>query len=244
MERRTGKFLANPICRIPIVTPHPDHFWQFCINTQSVPRRLDRLKFGAQSIILTRLLRVFAAGSSHHGSMKHKESNASSQLLPPDPTNRQSVCNTVVNTPAAKAEYKRLQEDRRLVLLLVAIVAMFFICVTPAAILLILPVADADFGLGLKLFRAFANLLELTNYALNFYVYVGCSSDFRTTFANVFCSKCSKQNQNGDAMEQSMITNHFKKGTATNASNAPLLRPPPSNSNNNHVNLKSDEIFV
>ncbi|GAV02032.1 hypothetical protein RvY_12645 [Ramazzottius varieornatus] len=94
-------------------------------------------------------------------------------------------------TPAQKLEYRRLQEERRLVLLLIGIVVMFIICVTPAAILLCIPGADEDFTFGLKLFRAVANVLELTNYSLNFYVYVGCSSEFRMTFVSVFCRYCT-----------------------------------------------------
>lgn len=104
-----------------------------------------------------------------------------------------SLRQSMHSSPAQKAERRRLQEERRLVLLLIGIVVMFLVCVTPSAILLILPIPDSEFTFGLKLFRAVANLLELTNYALNFYVYVGCSSDFRLTFVSVFCQRCQRK---------------------------------------------------
>lgn len=163
----------------------------------------------------------------------------------PDGNIRDSVSRlSMSSTPAAKAEHRRLQEERRLLVLLIGIVVMFFICVTPAAILLILPVADEDFGLGLKLFRAVANLLELTNYALNFYVYVGCSSDFRTTFVSVFCNKWVKRQENGD-YERSLTAikaTGSRKGTIEitapgSGSSTPLMRPRNGVDGQNNVNV-------
>ncbi|XP_055346649.1 probable G-protein coupled receptor B0563.6 [Paramacrobiotus metropolitanus] len=169
------------------------------------------------------------------GSKKRKESERAISINEANETNRQSIS----STPAAKAEFKRLQEERRLVLLLIGIVVMFFVCVTPAAILLIIPVRDEDFGFGLKLFRAFANLLELTNYALNFYVYVGCSSDFRTTFANVFCSPWTKRMyNNGDMFERSVMMSKAPLTTAGDRSRKSTIdmTGPMDHPDNNNVN--------
>ncbi|GFR26079.1 probable G-protein coupled receptor AH9.1 [Trichonephila clavata] len=86
--------------------------------------------------------------------------------------------------------HKKYREEQRLIILLAGIVILFFISMTPAAILTILNSDDKEFHFGFQLFRAFANTLELSNYAMNFYVYCMCSSEIRRTFvALVTCTK-------------------------------------------------------
>lgn len=85
---------------------------------------------------------------------------------------------------------KKYREERRLIVLLAGIVILFFVSVTPAAVLTLLNSDDKEYHFGFQLFRAFANTLELSNYAMNFYVYCMCSSEIRRTFvALVTCSK-------------------------------------------------------
>ncbi|XP_055951159.1 probable G-protein coupled receptor AH9.1 isoform X2 [Argiope bruennichi] len=86
--------------------------------------------------------------------------------------------------------HKKYREEQRLIILLAGIVILFFISMTPAAVLTILNSDDKEFHFGFQLFRAFANTLELANYAMNFYVYCMCSSEIRRTFvALVTCTK-------------------------------------------------------
>ncbi|XP_054722395.1 probable G-protein coupled receptor AH9.1 [Uloborus diversus] len=85
---------------------------------------------------------------------------------------------------------KKYREEQRLIILLAGIVILFFISMTPAAVLTILNSDDKEFNFGFQLFRAIANVLELSNYAMNFYVYCMCSSEIRRTFiALVTCTK-------------------------------------------------------
>ncbi|KAG8175394.1 hypothetical protein JTE90_023760 [Oedothorax gibbosus] len=85
---------------------------------------------------------------------------------------------------------KKYREEKRLIVLLAGIVLLFFVSVTPAAVLTLLNSDDKEFDFGFQLFRAFANTLELSNYAMNFYVYCMCSSEIRRTFvALVTCTK-------------------------------------------------------
>lgn len=77
-------------------------------------------------------------------------------------------------------------EEQRLVILLAAIVIMFCVCMTPAAVLTVLISDVKELNYGFQLFRAFANDMEMANFAMNFYVYCFCSSDFRDTFLRLF----------------------------------------------------------
>lgn len=85
---------------------------------------------------------------------------------------------------------KKYREEQRLIILLGGIVILFFISMTPAAVLTILISDDKEFNFGFQLFRAIANVLELSNYGMNFYVYCMCSSEIRRTFVHlVTCTK-------------------------------------------------------
>ncbi|KAL1404074.1 hypothetical protein pipiens_005463 [Culex pipiens pipiens] len=62
---------------------------------------------------------------------------------------------------------RKFAEERRLMMLLGSTSLLFLICVSPMALL--------------HLFRALANLMELINYSLTFYIYCLFSEDFRNT---------------------------------------------------------------
>ncbi|EEC02532.1 probable G-protein coupled receptor AH9.1 [Ixodes scapularis] len=80
----------------------------------------------------------------------------------------------------------KVLEDQRLVILLAAIVIMFCVCMTPAAVLTVLISDDKELNYGFQLFRAIANDMEMANFAMNFYVYCLCSSEIRDTFLRLF----------------------------------------------------------
>ena len=80
-----------------------------------------------------------------------------------------------------------------LVVVLIAIVVLFVICTTPAAILSILFMKDASIfrvSIGYAIFRAMANNFELLGFALNFFVYCLCSADIRRAFVDVLFENC------------------------------------------------------
>uniref|UniRef100_A0A1I7ZX71 G_PROTEIN_RECEP_F1_2 domain-containing protein n=1 Tax=Steinernema glaseri TaxID=37863 RepID=A0A1I7ZX71_9BILA len=88
-------------------------------------------------------------------------------------------------------------KDDTLLYMLGGIVAMFFICNIPAAINLLFINETVKKRVDYQIFRAVANLLEITNHAAQFYVFCACSTDYRTTFLLKF--PCFKANYAGRA---------------------------------------------
>lgn len=87
-------------------------------------------------------------------------------------------------------------KDDTLVYILGGIVAMFFICNIPAAINLLFINETVKQRVDYQIFRAVANLLEITNHASQFYVFCACSQDYRVTFLQKFpCFKATYANR-------------------------------------------------
>lgn len=97
-----------------------------------------------------------------------------------------------VNKSIKNLKYKL---EKKIGALLRAIVILFFITMTPSSILSLVYSEIYEPTFGFQIFRAFANNLELANFALNFYVYFLCSKDFRLALCNVF-NKCVPSNGN------------------------------------------------
>ncbi|VDM98041.1 unnamed protein product [Thelazia callipaeda] len=77
-------------------------------------------------------------------------------------------------------------KDDTLIYILGGIVVMFFICNIPAALNLLFINETIKLRVDYHLFRAVANLLEITNHASQFYVFCACSTAYRTTFLEKF----------------------------------------------------------
>ncbi|XP_044587098.1 probable G-protein coupled receptor B0563.6 [Cotesia glomerata] len=78
-------------------------------------------------------------------------------------------------------DLRTFSEERRLILLLSSTSILFLVCVSP---MVILNVTLSDSNLTLypyQVFRALANLLEIINYSITFYIYCLFSEDFRNT---------------------------------------------------------------
>ncbi|KAI6209618.1 putative G-protein coupled receptor [Aphelenchoides besseyi] len=76
--------------------------------------------------------------------------------------------------------------DETLLYLLGAIVGAFFICNIGAAVNLLLINEQIKQRFDYQIFRAVANLLEITNHAAQFYIFCACSSDYRAAFRTTF----------------------------------------------------------
>ncbi|XP_058445479.1 probable G-protein coupled receptor B0563.6 [Malaya genurostris] len=76
---------------------------------------------------------------------------------------------------------RKYAEERRLMMLLGSTSLLFLICVSPMAILHVTLSSEHLSSYSFQLFRALANLLELINYSLTFYIYCLFSEDFRNT---------------------------------------------------------------
>ncbi|TKR80786.1 hypothetical protein L596_014795 [Steinernema carpocapsae] len=96
-----------------------------------------------------------------------------------------------------KEQQTSSSKDDTLLYMLGGIVAMFFICNIPAAINLLFINETVKKRVDYQIFRAVANLLEITNHAAQFYVFCACSTDYRTTFLQKF--PCFKANYAGRA---------------------------------------------
>ncbi|GJQ79490.1 hypothetical protein Trydic_g16343 [Trypoxylus dichotomus] len=88
---------------------------------------------------------------------------------------------TLCRTASGEEDPRKFAEERRLVLLLGSTSILFLVCISP---MVILNVTLSDDNLRLyayQVFRALANLLEVTNYSITFYIYCLFSEDFRNT---------------------------------------------------------------
>ena len=88
---------------------------------------------------------------------------------------------TLCRTTSSDEDPRTFAEERRLILLLGSTSLLFLVCVSP---MVILNVTLSETNLSLysyQVFRAVANLLEITNYSITFYIYCMFSEDFRNT---------------------------------------------------------------
>ncbi|XP_055915039.1 probable G-protein coupled receptor B0563.6 [Eupeodes corollae] len=76
---------------------------------------------------------------------------------------------------------RKFAEERRLFLLLGSTSVLFLVCVSPMAILHMTIAQEYLSSFSFQVFRALANLMELTNYSITFYIYCLFSEDFRNT---------------------------------------------------------------
>ncbi|CAD7089999.1 unnamed protein product [Hermetia illucens] len=81
---------------------------------------------------------------------------------------------------------RKFAEERRLTLLLGSTSILFLVCVSPMAILHVTLSRENLSSYSFQVFRALANLLELTNYSITFYIYCLFSEDFRNTLIRTF----------------------------------------------------------
>ncbi|XP_049311132.1 probable G-protein coupled receptor B0563.6 [Bactrocera dorsalis] len=76
---------------------------------------------------------------------------------------------------------RKFAEERRLFLLLGSTSILFLVCVSPMAIVHMTIASEVLPNFSFQVFRALANLMELTNYSITFYIYCLFSEDFRNT---------------------------------------------------------------
>ncbi len=81
---------------------------------------------------------------------------------------------------------RHLEQERKLLTLLLSIIILFFITNIPSAVLSIIYSQELEDLYSFQLFRAIANLLEMSNFALNFCMYFMCSKEFRKMLYKAF----------------------------------------------------------
>ncbi|XP_072394185.1 probable G-protein coupled receptor B0563.6 [Diabrotica undecimpunctata] len=88
---------------------------------------------------------------------------------------------TLSRKTSGEEDPKKFAEERRLILLLGSTSILFLVCVTPMVLLNVTLSYANLVKFSYQIFRAIANLLEITNYSLTFYIYCSFSEDFRNT---------------------------------------------------------------
>ncbi|CAL8113519.1 unnamed protein product [Orchesella dallaii] len=88
----------------------------------------------------------------------------------------------IMTGKTSRDENKKFAEESRIMLLLGSTSVLFFVCVTPMVILSVMISEKLLKSFSFQVFRATANLLEVTNYSLTFYIYCLFSREFRNTF--------------------------------------------------------------
>jgi len=67
---------------------------------------------------------------------------------------------------------------------------------TPATVLSLIYSDHLDEHFGFQVFRAVANVLEVCNFALNFFIYCLCSKQFRVALISLFKEKPVDETEN------------------------------------------------
>lgn len=100
---------------------------------------------------------------------------------------------------------RHLEQERRLVTLLTSIIILFFFTNIPSAVLSIIYQQDLEELYAFQVFRAVANILELSNFALNFCIYFLCSNEFRKLFFEAL-PHCPKKQNNLPVTRTTLVT--------------------------------------
>ncbi|KAL5277250.1 hypothetical protein ACFFRR_002464 [Megaselia abdita] len=122
------------------------------------------------------------------------------------------------NTCCKEDDPRKFAEERRLFLLLGSTSALFLVCVSPMAVLHMTIAAENLSSFSFQVFRALANLMELANYSITFYIYCLFSEDFRNTlirtfkwpwFSNPLCHQTDEVNTLNRGLNKSNSTNEI-----------------------------------
>ncbi|XP_024942132.1 probable G-protein coupled receptor B0563.6 isoform X2 [Cephus cinctus] len=104
---------------------------------------------------------------------------------------------TLSRTASNDEAHRTFAEERRLLLLLGSTSILFLVCVSPMVILNV-TVSESNLSLyPYQVFRALANLLEVINYSITFYIYCLFSKDFRNTLIRTFHWHWGSEDKNG-----------------------------------------------
>ncbi|KAF2886692.1 hypothetical protein ILUMI_19481 [Ignelater luminosus] len=98
---------------------------------------------------------------------------------------------------------KKFQEEKRLIILLQAVMVLFFLTMIPSSCLSLLYSESENLKLSYQIFRAVANLLETANSALNFCAYFLCSKEFRTGLSSIFVRNPVENNRKRASVNES-----------------------------------------
>ncbi|XP_043790975.1 probable G-protein coupled receptor B0563.6 isoform X1 [Apis laboriosa] len=130
---------------------------------------------------------------------------------------------TLSRTTSNDEDSRTFAEEKRLVLLLGSTSILFLVCVSPMVILNVTLRESNLSHYPYQVFRALANLLEVTNYSITFYIYCLFSEDFRNTLIRTLQWPWRKSNQGGRGlpMKRSSVAKPTTTITTTTTSTPP-----------------------
>ncbi|XP_012057186.1 PREDICTED: probable G-protein coupled receptor B0563.6 [Atta cephalotes] len=107
---------------------------------------------------------------------------------------------TLSRTVSSDEDPRTFAEERRLMLLLGSTSILFLVCVSPMVILNVTLSESNLNNYAYQVFRALANLLEVINYSITFYIYCLFSEDFRNTLIRTLQWPWVKSEQGGRSL--------------------------------------------
>ncbi|XP_026300439.1 probable G-protein coupled receptor B0563.6 isoform X1 [Apis mellifera] len=130
---------------------------------------------------------------------------------------------TLSRTTSNDEDSRTFAEEKRLVLLLGSTSILFLVCVSPMVILNVTLRESNLSHYPYQVFRALANLLEVTNYSITFYIYCLFSEDFRNTLIRTLQWPWGKSNQGGRGlpMKRSSVARPTTTITTTTTTTPP-----------------------
>lgn len=129
------------------------------------------------------------------------------------------------STGASGRAERHLEQERKLLTLLLSIIILFFITNIPSAILSIIYRQELEDLYSFQLFRAIANLLEMSNFALNFCMYFMCSKEFRNMLYKAL-PQCRLSKFSFSSHTQSSTINTQTSSLRTNSKPTTKSTPP------------------
>ncbi|XP_076286334.1 putative G-protein coupled receptor B0563.6 isoform X1 [Lasioglossum baleicum] len=124
---------------------------------------------------------------------------------------------TLSRTPSNDGDTRTFAEERRLMLLLGSTSLLFLVCVSPMVILNVTLRESILSHYPYQVFRALANLLEVTNYSMTFYIYCLFSEDFRNTLFRTLRWPWGHNSQNGRGLPTERSPQPRPTTTTTNS---------------------------
>lgn len=149
---------------------------------------------------------------------------------------------TLCRTTSSDEDPRTFAEERRLILLLGSTSLLFLVCVSP---MVILNVTLSERNLSLysyQVFRAVANLLEITNYSMTFYIYCMFSEDFRNTLLRTL--RCPWKGSVPTAFPEGHNPAERKPVLGTKSSAPPTTTTTSATNNNNKNNSSNSSTAV
>ncbi|XP_076675252.1 putative G-protein coupled receptor B0563.6 isoform X2 [Andrena cerasifolii] len=135
-----------------------------------------------------------------------------------------------VSDPSLFTRNRGYREEQHLVTLMSVMAACFMVTMIPS---ILIPFVYHDYettDVGYRLFRAFAAVTELCNFAVHVVIYLSCSKQFREEFLKILQNKCRKNVEEEDERPVGEIEDYSRHGTTVRLTPEPTKLNSPGSS--------------